>query len=121
MTEGSKTRVLSRQAMSNSGGPAAPIEYSGETFSCTLSNGRVVTIREMAARDLLFMEKSLSKFGDMERGMKMVERLAVGESPITFPEIGALSIKDFRKVSNLLNDAGGIDDEEEEEEYLGEE
>lgn len=122
MTEGSKTRILSRQAMAAPGSqPAGPIDYSGVTFSCVLSNGRQVTIREMAAKDLLFMEKQLGKLGDMERGMKMVERLSVGESPITFPEISALNLKDFRKVTALLNDAGGIDDEEEEEEYLGEE
>ena len=119
MSEGSKTRVLTRQA--SAGTPAELGSYEGETFSCILSNGRTVTVREMAAKDLLFMEKSLSKLGDMERGMKMVERLGIGEGSITFPEISALSLKDFRKVTALLNEAGGMDDEEEdEEEYLGE-
>ena len=118
MTEGSKTRILSRQStMDISGGAAAPV--IGNVFSCTLSDGRVVTIREMAAKDLLFMEKSLSKAGDMERGMKMVERLSVGDNGITFPELSALNLKDFRKVTALLNDAGGMDDEDEED--LGEE
>ncbi len=121
MSEGSKTRVLSRQP---AGGvaPTGPINYDGPTFTCVLSSGRSVTVREMAAKDLLFMEKQLGKLGDMERGMKMVERLSVGDSPITFPEISALNLKDFRKVTNLLNEAGGMDDEDEdEEEYLGEE
>ena len=59
MTEGSKTRILSRQStMDVSGGGATPV--MGNVFSCTLSDGRVVTIREMAAKDLLFMEKSLA-------------------------------------------------------------
>ena len=122
MTEGSKTRILSRNAMvgepATSGGGGST-GYSGEIFSCTLSDGRVVTIREMAAKDLLFMEKSLAKAGDMERGMKMVERLSVGDNGITFPELSALNLKDFRKVTALLNDAGGMDDEDEED--LGEE
>jgi hypothetical protein len=64
------------------------------------------------------MEKTLGKLGDMERGMKMVERLSIGDDSITFPEISALGLKDFRKVSALLNDAGGLDEEEEED--LGE-
>jgi hypothetical protein len=121
MSEGSKTRVLTRQA--SSGIPASGVPFEGETFSTVLSTGRTVTIREMAAKDLLFMEKTLGKLGDMERGMKMVERLSVGENGITFPEIAALSLKDFRKVSSLLNDAGGLDDEDEdfeEEDYTGE-
>jgi len=121
MSEGSKTRVLTRQP--SAGVPGAGVPFEGETFSTVLSTGRTVTIREMAAKDLLFMEKSLSKLGDMERGMKMVERLSVGENGITFPEIAALSLKDFRKVTALLNDAGGLDDEDEEfegDEYTGE-
>lgn len=113
--------MLTRQA--SSGIPASGVPFEGETFSTVLSTGRTVTIREMAAKDLLFMEKTLGKLGDMERGMKMVERLSVGENGITFPEIAALSLKDFRKVSSLLNDAGGLDDEDEdfeEEDYTGE-
>lgn len=117
---GSKTRILTRQAVAdNTGAYTSGEGYSGATFSCVLSTGRRVTIREMAAKDLLFMEKSLAKLGDMERGMKMVERLSIGDDSITFPEISALSLKDFRKVSSLLNEAGGLDDEEEEED-LGE-
>jgi len=119
MSEGSKTRVLSRQA--SVGTPQDMTAFDGETFSCVLSTGRTVTVREMAAKDLLFMEKSLSKLGDMERGMKMVERLGIGEGSITFPEISALSLRDFRKVTALLNEAGGMDEEDEDtEEYLGE-
>ena len=116
---GSKTRILTRQAVSDNSGAYANDVGSGNVFSCVLSTGRRVTIREMAAKDLLFMEKTLAKLGDMERGMKMVERLSIGEDAITFPEISALSLKDFRKVSALLNEAGGLDEEEEEED-LGE-
>lgn len=117
---GSRTRVLTRSASVENGLGEGPI--SGPTFSCVLSTGRRVTIREMAAKDLLFMEKQLGKLGDMERGMKMVERLSVGEDQITFPEISALNLKDFRKVSALLNEAGGLGEEDEEsgEEYMGE-
>jgi hypothetical protein len=116
---GSKTRVLTRQAVSdNTGAYSSGEGYNGAIFSCVLSTGRRVTIREMRASDLLFMEKTLGKLGDMERGMKMVERLSIGDDSITFPEISALGLKDFRKVSALLNDAGGLDEEEEED--LGE-
>lgn len=113
MTEGSKTRILSRQTMVGDPAIGGSAGYTGAIFSCTLSDGRVVTIREMAAKDLLFMEKSLGKMGDMERGMKMVERLSLGDNAITFPELSNLSLKDFRKVTALLNEAGGMEDEDE--------
>lgn len=83
-----------------------------ETFSTTLSDGREITIREMTGRDLIFMEKDLSKAGDVEKGMKIIERLIVGEDKITYDEILDLGVRDFRKLSDLVAKANGTDDED---------
>jgi hypothetical protein len=82
-----------------------------ETFSTTLSDGRVITIREMIGRDLIYMEKDLSKSGDVEKGMKIIERLIVGDEKITYEEILDLGVKDFKKLSDLVASANGDDDE----------
>jgi hypothetical protein len=82
-----------------------------ETFSTTLTDGREITIREMTGRDLIFMEKDLNKFGDVEKGMKIIERLIVGEDKISYEEILDLGVKDFRKLSELVGKANGTDDE----------
>lgn len=83
-----------------------------ETFSTTLSDGREITIREMTGRDLLFMEKELGKAGDVEKGMKIIERLIVGEDKITYDEILDLGIKDFRNLSDLVAKANGTEEED---------
>lgn len=84
-----------------------------ETFSTTLKDGREITIREMTGRDLVFMEKELAKEGEIERGMKIIERLIVGDDKITYDEILDLGVKDFRKLSDLVAKANGADEEEE--------
>jgi hypothetical protein len=83
-----------------------------ETFTTTLSDGREITIREMTGRDLIYMEKDLSKAGDVERGMKIIERLIVGDDKITYEEILDLGVKDFRKLSDLVTKANGTEDDE---------
>jgi len=83
-----------------------------ETFSTELSDGREITIREMTGRDLIYMEKDLSKSGDIEKGMKIIERLIVGEDKITYDEILDLGVKDFRKLSDLVAKANGTEDED---------
>lgn len=82
------------------------------TFSTTLSDGREITVREMTGRDLIYMEKDLGKAGDVERGMKVIERLIVGEDKITYDEILDLGIKDFKKLSELVAQANGDDEED---------
>jgi hypothetical protein len=82
------------------------------TFSTTLSDGRQITIREMTGRDLVFMEKDLSKAGDVEKGMKIIERLIVGEDKITYEQILDLGVRDFRKLSDLVAEANGGDEED---------
>jgi hypothetical protein len=82
------------------------------TFSTTLSDGREIVIREMTGRDLVYMEKDLSKAGDVEKGMKIIERLIVGDDKITYDEILDLGVRDFRKLSDLIAKANGDDEED---------
>lgn len=82
-----------------------------ETFVTTISDGRKIEIREMTGRDLLYMEKELGKAGDVERGMKIIERLIVGSDKITYDEILDLGVRDFKKLSDLVAKASGTEDE----------
>jgi hypothetical protein len=82
------------------------------TFSTTLSDGREITIREMTGRDLLYMEKDLNKAGDVEKGMKIIERLCVGINKLTYEEVLDLGVRDFRKVSDLVGEASGTNEDE---------
>jgi hypothetical protein len=81
------------------------------TYSTTISDGREITIREMTGRDLIYMEKDLNKAGDIERGMKIIERLIVGEDKITYDEILDLGVRDFKKLSDLVSQANGDDED----------
>lgn len=83
-----------------------------QTFSTTLSDGREITIREMTGRDLIFMEKDLTKAGDVEKGMKIIERLIVGDEKITYEEILDLGVRDFKKLSSLVSEASGGEEED---------
>jgi hypothetical protein len=83
-----------------------------ETFSTFLSDGREITIREMTGRDLVYMEKELAKEGDVSKGMRIIERLIVGDDKITYDEILDLGVKDFRKLSDLVAKANGTDEED---------
>ena len=90
----------------------APAQPNLETFSTTLKDGREITIREMTGRDLIYMEKDLTKAGDVEKGMRIIERLIVGEDKITYDEILDLGVKDFKKLSELVGKANGGDEED---------
>ena len=93
--------------------PAADkIQKQLETFSTKISDGRDIQIREMTGRDLLYMEKELGKAGDVERGMKIIERLIVGSDKITYDEILDLGVRDFKKLSDLVAKASGSDEED---------
>jgi hypothetical protein len=83
-----------------------------ETFTTTISDGREITIREMTGRDLVYMEKELAKEGDVSKGMKIIERLIVGDDKITYDEILDLGVRDFRKLSELVAKANGGDEED---------
>ena len=82
-----------------------------ETFTTTLSDGREITIREMTGRDLIYLEKDLAKEGDVAKGMKVIERLIVGDDKVTYDEILDMGVRDFRKLSELVAKANGDDEE----------
>jgi len=82
------------------------------TFSTTLSNGRVITLRELSAADLLYMEKTLAGAGDMERSLKLCVRLSTADGKVSFEDLQKLKMKDLRKVTDLLGKAGGTDEED---------
>jgi hypothetical protein len=82
------------------------------TYTTKISDGREIVIREMTGRDLVYMEKDLTKAGDVEKGMRIIERLIVGDDKITYDEILDLGVRDFKKLSNLVAEASGADDEE---------
>jgi hypothetical protein len=103
VSEQEDTQVVSK--------PAAP-KKDILTFRTILSDGREIIIREMTGRDLLYMEKELGKAGDVEKGMKIIERLSVGISKITYEEVLDLGVRDFRKVSDLVAQASGSDEDE---------
>jgi len=91
--------------------PKVSNEKKLESFATTLKDGRVITIREMTGRDLVFMEKDLAKEGDISKGMKIIERLIVGDDKITYEEILDLGVRDFKKLSELVAKANGSEDD----------
>lgn len=86
-----------------------------QTFSAPLKDGRVITIREMTGKDLLYIEEELADLGDTRKNFKIMEILNVGDTHITFEEIESLSIKDIKTITDLVSRANGLDDEEEDE------
>ena len=92
-------------------------EIGSEMFSATLSNGRFIQLREMTAGDLLFLEKSLSNSGDMERSLKLSARLSCGEGRMSYEDMGRLKMKDLKVVTKLLGEAGGTEEEDEDEDF----
>lgn len=89
-----------------------PTKSKLETFSTNISDGREITIREMTGRDLIYMEKELAKEGDVSKGMKIIERLIVGDDKVTYEEILDLGVRDFRKLSDLVAKANGTEDDD---------
>lgn len=82
-----------------------------QTFSTTLTDGREITIREMTGRDLIYMEKDLSKAGDVEKGMRIIERLIVGDDKVTYDEILDMGVRDFKRMSELVGKASGDEED----------
>ena len=116
--EAKSPRVLRRDTSARASAQAhvmRELEANAETFSDTLSNGRTVTLREMTAGDLLFLEKSLGNAGDMERSMKLAARLSCGEGRMSYDDMQKLNMKDLKVITALLADAGQTEDEEDDE------
>lgn len=121
MAEGTKPtpRVLRRET-SNTPRVIADEEINSEIFTAQLSTGRIVQMREMTAGDLLFMEKSLSNVGDMERSLKLAARISCGEGRVTYEDLQKLTMKDLKLITALLGEAGGTDDDDDEDGYPNE-
>jgi hypothetical protein len=112
MEEQTNPRVkVMRQGDSQSGGD--DMHEGDEVFSTTLSSGRYIELREMHAGDLLYLEKTLSGSGDMERSLKLASRLSTPAGKITFDELSKLKMKDLKRITDLLGKAGGTDEDEE--------
>lgn len=121
MTDKPAPRVLRRdtaEAVNQGSRVVRDEEVGSEMFQGTLSNGRLVQMREMTAGDLLFLEKSLANAGDMERSLKLAARLTCGEGRMTYDDLQKLKVRDLKVVTTLLTDAGATDDEE--DEYIDE-
>ncbi len=77
--------------------------------------------REVCAVELCDLEKSLGSVGYMEVSLKLAARLDCGEGRVTYDDLQRLTMKDLKKVTALLTDAGGTDDEDEDlDEYPNE-
>ena len=91
-----------------------------EVFSDTLSNGRLVSFREITAGDLLYLEKALGNLAEMERSLKLAARISTGEGRVTFEDLQRLKMKDLKVITALLSKAGDADEEDSEDEYPNE-
>ena len=91
------------------------IEVESETFTTTLSNGRQIVLREMMAGDLLYLEKSMGNLGDTERSLKLIVRLSTSEGRVTYEDLQKLKMKDLKKVTDLLTQASGVEEDDEDE------
>lgn len=108
-------RVVRRgDAVSNEVAVEREIAADSENFSTTLTNGRTVTLREMTAGDLLYLEKSLGNLGDMERSLKLASRLSTGDGRITYEDLQRLKMKDLKRITELLAKAGDVEEDEDE-------
>ena len=118
MTDSAKPapRVMRRDTPQSNSEDRVQHQMEGdETFSVQLSNGRIVTLREMNASDLLYLEKTLGNAGDMERSLKLAARLSTKEGRVTYEDLQKLRMKDLRLVTKLLGKAGETDEEDEDE------
>lgn len=91
-----------------------PLSPSLETFSATLRDGRVITIREMTGKDLVYIEEQLSNVGETRKSFHIIELLNVGTSKVSYDEIESLGVRDIKTISNLVTKANGDLDEESE-------
>ncbi len=92
--------------------PVAVPAYALETFSATLRDGRVVTIREMTGKDLIYIEDELEDMGDTKRSFHIIELLNVGDNRMSYEDVESLGVKDIKRISDLIAKANGDDDSE---------
>lgn len=84
-----------------------PLANNLETFSATLRDGRIITIREMTGRDLVYVEEELSKMKETRKSFHIIEMLNVGTDKVSYNEIEALGVRDIRLISELVAKANG--------------
>ncbi len=116
MTDEKPTPRVVRRGQQPEGESAIVREDASDSviFSDTLSSGRLVSVREITAGDLLYLEKALGNLGEMERSLKLASRISVGEGRITFEDLQRLKMKDLKVVTALLSKAGDADEDEDE-------
>lgn len=90
----------------------APSFPALEVFSETLRDGRVVTIREMTGRDLIYIEEELGEMTETRRSFHIIELLNIGDNKLTYNEIESLGVNDIKKISTLIAKANGEEDED---------
>lgn len=105
-------RTISNDGENTAPAPKKTTTPKLPTYSTVISDGREITIREMTGRDLVYMEKDLTNAGDVEKGMRIIERLIVGDDKITYDEVLDLGVRDFKKLSDLVAKASGLDEED---------
>lgn len=90
------------------------VEKAVETFTAFLSDGREINFRGVIAKDLLVLEKQSMKspFGDMERGIRLAERLSLAPNKLSRVDIESMGVKDFRIISDLIAQASGLTTED---------
>ena len=119
MAEAKSTPRVIRRGDSASAETKAYREMEGEseTFSAELSTGRVVTLRELTAGDLLYLEKTVGNAGETERALKLACRLSTGEGRLTFEDMQRMKMKDMKVITDLLGKAGDMGEDDDEDLY----
>ena len=115
MAEAKSTpRVIKRGDAASAASKAyREMESEAETFSAELSNGRVVTLRELTAGDLLYLEKTVGNAGETERALKLACRLSTGDGRLSFEDMQRMKMKDMKVITDLLAQAGDMGDDDE--------
>jgi hypothetical protein len=106
-------RTVSSQSTETLQRADIPVNDGLEVFSATLSDGRVITIREMTGRDLLYIEDELSDYRETRRSFHILERLNVGTDKVSFDQIADLTFKDIKLLTELVGKVSSIGEEEE--------
>ena len=99
--------------------PVADVQALGwsSAFSGQRTYNGVAILSRTPATDIV---AGIPGFEDEQRrvlaatigGLRIIERLIVGDDKITYDEILDLGVKDFRKLSDLVGQANGGDDED---------
>ena len=95
-----------------------PLPKDLPVYSRTLSNGRVVEMRQALTQDMLYISNIHGSKSELEQGIFMMARLATGKEPITIDEIQILSVQDLYTLGELVAQCTGSSGVEEDEDPL---